>query len=63
MTGRVPVVPGDGRVACQHCTARVEYRAVAGGWVDPDSHDDGFKYCCSPDVLHKPMPRVRADRT
>ena len=65
----VPVVPGDGRVACQHCTARVEFSgAPALTWIDPDSVDAaGVLWCTRATdvreaIWHKPMPTVRVDR-
>lgn len=56
----VPVVPGDDRVACQHCPARIKPTSV-GEWIDPDAVT-GWIAWCRPGMRHKPMPTVRAAR-
>lgn len=66
----VPVVPGDGRVACQHCPARIEFSGEpALTWIDPDAADaPGVLWCVAGNgdtraaIWHKPMPTVRVDR-
>lgn len=61
----MPVVPGDDRVVCQHCPARVRqvYVSTLGiVWFDPDAAGTGV--LCTPGVTiaHKPMPRIGATR-
>lgn len=59
----VPVVPGDGRVACQHCTARVRLIPTPGlgmTWVDQTAASPDRSIFCAAGIRHKPMPRVRA---
>jgi hypothetical protein len=68
----VPVVPGDDRVACQHCPARVMLvtvdLAVPGpygpnlAWTNPDSYTPEQTFWCTPGIWHKPMPTVRVTR-
>jgi hypothetical protein len=64
----VPVVPGDGRVACQHCPARIQFTGAPElTWIDPDGDRSGFWWCVPATdvraaIWHQPMPRVRADR-
>lgn len=52
----VPVVPGDDRTACQHCSAR-----VTGAGVNPDGKG-GELLECAPGLRHKPMPEIKAGR-
>lgn len=45
----VPVVPGDGRVACQHCTARICLSvSPANAWIDLDATDSDKILWCEP---------------
>lgn len=63
MNAGPPVVPGDDRVACQHCPARVQFTgAPALAWIDPDAKDQATILFCAPQIWHKPMPTVRLAR-
>lgn len=63
--GRVPVYPGDDRVACQHCTARVKFTGEPEqAWIDPDGDRSTFWWCVPATdvreaIWHAPMPSVR----
>lgn len=67
MSAGPPVVPGDGRVACQHCPARVEFsgEGPTAAWMDPDAASPDRVLWCTPAtsvrvaIWHKPMPTVR----
>ena len=50
------MVPGDGRVACQHCYDRIR-PGLDGSpvWVGMTTGE----MCFNPAVDHKPMPTVR----
>jgi hypothetical protein len=58
----VPVVPGDGRVACQHCYDRIRpgTDGVSDLWVGVESGTFCPTGVNGVVVDHKPMPRVRA---
>jgi hypothetical protein len=63
------VVPGDDRVACQHCPARVRYAGSPSlAWIDDDASDSSGLLWCLPAadtrqaIWHKPMPTVRISR-
>lgn len=62
MTG---VIPGDRRVVCQHCPARIRFDgAPVYAWVDDYAAPGMVLFCASgkTPIWHQPMPRVGASR-